>query len=137
MLQARAEYREYYDNGKLKLKGEIWTERIMANGFTIMKMAKQIECDFIDGKRRLLWLLSLEPFQTKARLKMTDDVGTWGYEQDGVLAGYYKPLYEDKDLETNQCADGAEQSYCRYRLNQNHCSTALDIFNESFLSIKV
>ena len=38
--------------------------------------------------------------QTKGPIENDKRVGTWElYEQDGVLSGYYKPLYQDKELE--------------------------------------
>lgn len=95
------EYREYYDNGKLKLKGEILNGK--NNGkwlYYYEDGKKQGECDFIDGKGVYYGYYPAGTIQTKGPIENDRRVGTWElYEQDGVLAGYYKPLYEDKDLE--------------------------------------
>lgn len=100
-LSGSGDYREYYPNGKLKLKGEILNGK--NNGkwlYYYEDGKKQGECDFIEGKGIYYGYYTTGTMQTKGPIENDKRVGTWElYEQDGVLAGYYKPLYEDKDLE--------------------------------------
>jgi len=95
------DYKEYYPSGKLKLKGEILDGK--NNGKWIYYYEdgkKEGECDFIEGKGTYYGYYPNGTIQTKGPIENDRRVGTWElYEQDGVLSGYYKPLYEDKDLE--------------------------------------
>jgi antitoxin component YwqK of YwqJK toxin-antitoxin module len=100
-ISGSGDYREYYSNGKLKLKGEILDGK--NNGkwhYYYEDGKKQGECDFVEGKGIYQGYYPNGTIQTKGPIENDKRVGTWElYEQDGVLAGYYKPLYEDKDLE--------------------------------------
>jgi len=95
------DYREYYPNGKLKLKGEILDGKNNGKWLYFYEDGKkQGECDFVHGKGIYYGYYPNGTIQTKGSIENDRRVGTWElYEQDGVLSGYYKPLYEDKDLE--------------------------------------
>jgi uncharacterized protein len=100
-LAGSGDYREYYENGKLKLKGEILNGKNSGKWqYYYEDGKKQGECDFVEGKGIYYGYYPNGTMQTKGPIENDRRVGTWElYEQDGVLAGYYKPLYEDKDLE--------------------------------------
>jgi uncharacterized protein len=94
-------YREYYPSGKLKLKGEIVDGKNQGQWIYYYEDGKKEgECDFVQGKGTYFGYYPNGTLQTKGPIENDRRVGTWElYEQDGVVSGYYKPLYEDKDLE--------------------------------------
>lgn len=100
-LSGSGDYREYYESGKLKLKGEIVNGKNHGKWLYYYEDGKkQGECEFAEGKGVYYGYYPTGTIQTKGPIENDKRVGTWElYEQDGMLAGYYKPLYQDKDLE--------------------------------------
>ncbi len=95
------DYREYYPSGKLKLKGEIRDGKNQGQWLYYFEDGKKEgECGFVQGKGIYYGYYPSGTVQTKGPIENDRRVGTWElFEQDGVLSGYYKPLYEDKELE--------------------------------------
>ncbi len=95
------DYREYYPSGKLKLKGEVVDGKNHGLwSYYYEDGRKEGECTYVQGKGVYYGYYPNGTVQTKGPIENDRRVGTWElYEQDGVLSGYYKPLYEDKDLE--------------------------------------
>jgi antitoxin component YwqK of YwqJK toxin-antitoxin module len=95
------DYREYYATGKLKVKGSIVEGKNHGQWLYYYEDGKKEgECVFVMGKGLYYGYYPNGTMQTKGPIENDRRVGTWElYEQDGVLSGYYKPLYQDKDLD--------------------------------------
>jgi uncharacterized protein len=94
------DYKEYYPNGKLKIKGEVRDGKNNGKWIYFYEDGKRMgECDFVEGSGTYYGYYPNGTLQTKGLIENDKRMGTWElYEQDGVLSGYYKPLYEDKEL---------------------------------------
>jgi antitoxin component YwqK of YwqJK toxin-antitoxin module len=100
-IDGSGEYKEYHPGGQLKVKGQIIEGKNQGKWLYYYEDGKKEgECDFVDGKGMYSGYYPNGTLQTKGPIENDKRVGTWElYEQDGVLAGYYKPLYQDKELE--------------------------------------
>ncbi len=99
--EGKGEYREYYKNGKLKVKGRVAggkREGMWEYYFDDGRI--EGKCEYKEGRGTYFGYYPSGTLQTKGTIEDDRRVGTWElYEADGTLAGYYKPIYGEKDLE--------------------------------------
>jgi antitoxin component YwqK of YwqJK toxin-antitoxin module len=127
------EYREYYKSGKLKVTGRLADGRREGKWQYFFEDGRtEGECEFSNGKGTYLGYYPSGTLQTKGTIEDEKRVGTWElYEADGTLAGYYKPIYGEQDLErqilklsaqlpksASQQKQGRHFSYFRTRSNE-------------------
>jgi uncharacterized protein len=99
-VNGTGEYKEYYPSGQLRIKGQMVNEKNQGKWQYFFDDGKlEGECDFDKGKGTYYGYYPNGSLQTKGEIVNDLRVGTWDlYEQDGNLTGYYKPIYESKNL---------------------------------------
>lgn len=99
-VNGTGEFREYYSGGQLRIKGQIVNEKNQGKWQYFYEDGKvEGECEFDKGTGTYYGFYPSGTLQTKGQIENDLRVGTWElYEEDGNLSGYYKPVYENKNL---------------------------------------
>ncbi len=96
--EGRGTYKEYYENGNLKISGEI--ENGKHNGqwyYYYEDQSLEGECLYDMGNGNYIGYYPDGSVKMKGQIEDGTNTGLWElYKPDGSVAGYYRPLYEDK-----------------------------------------
>ena len=93
-------YTEFYPDSTVKIRGMIVKGKNQGV-WRYYYRDKKLEgvCDFVDGRGEYFGYYPDGTLQTKGIIDNGQKVGRWElYRNDGTLSGYYRPIYNEKEL---------------------------------------
>lgn len=99
-VNGAGEYKEYSSAGSLLIKGAIKDDKREGPWQFFAADGKlEGDCEYVNGKGVYRGYYPNGSLQTKGEMEDDKKVGTWEiYEPDGKLSGYYRPFYDNKQL---------------------------------------